>query len=67
LPDVEKPAERRRNKQAAEAAQIAYDADPKNKNGWLWELRKPSNMSEKEMQTWEEEGTSYLRLFSHWR
>ncbi|KAJ6458271.1 hypothetical protein C8R45DRAFT_942863 [Mycena sanguinolenta] len=33
-----------------------YDADPTNKHGGLWELRKPSNMSEKEMQTWEEEG-----------
>ncbi|KAJ7435497.1 hypothetical protein B0H11DRAFT_2257158 [Mycena galericulata] len=48
-----KPAEKRKNK---EAAQAAIDADPKNKNGWLWELRRPSNMSEKEMLEWQEEG-----------
>ncbi|KAJ7212369.1 hypothetical protein C8J57DRAFT_1539218 [Mycena rebaudengoi] len=47
------PAERKKDKQALQAA---YDADPKNKNGWLWELRKPSNMTNEEMKQWEEEG-----------
>ncbi|KAJ7229376.1 hypothetical protein C8J57DRAFT_1534519 [Mycena rebaudengoi] len=44
------PAERKKDKQALQAA---YDADLKNKNGWLWELRKPTN---EEMKQWEEEG-----------
>ncbi|KAJ7237258.1 hypothetical protein C8J57DRAFT_1247266 [Mycena rebaudengoi] len=47
------PAARKKDEQALQAA---YYADPKNKNGWLWELRKPSNMTNEEMKQWEEEG-----------
>ncbi|KAJ7139000.1 hypothetical protein C8R44DRAFT_867171 [Mycena epipterygia] len=49
-----KPAERRREKQLE--ALTTLDANPANKNGWLWELRRPSNMSDSEMLLWEREG-----------
>lgn len=52
----EKPAERRREKQLE--ALTTLDANPANKNGWLWELRRPSNMSDSEMLLWEREGMS---------
>ncbi|KAJ7719106.1 hypothetical protein B0H16DRAFT_1795918 [Mycena metata] len=32
------------------------DPNPANKNGWLWELRRPSNMTDTEMRDWETEG-----------
>ncbi|KAJ7089398.1 hypothetical protein C8R44DRAFT_556861, partial [Mycena epipterygia] len=32
------------------------DPNPANKNGWLWELRRPSNMTDNEMVQWQREG-----------
>ncbi|KAJ7790449.1 hypothetical protein B0H14DRAFT_2626000 [Mycena olivaceomarginata] len=40
-------------------------ANPANKNSWLWELRRPSNMSEAEMVKWESEGKYPYLLLNH--
>ncbi|KAJ7339721.1 hypothetical protein DFH08DRAFT_1013175 [Mycena albidolilacea] len=44
------PAQKRKEKEPD------LSPNPANKNGWLWELRRPSNMSEAEMAEWESEG-----------
>ncbi|KAJ6493772.1 hypothetical protein DFH09DRAFT_1104448 [Mycena vulgaris] len=50
-----KPAAEKRKEKELEAL-TALDPNPANKNGWLWELRRPSNMTDIEMQQWEREG-----------
>ncbi|KAJ7925670.1 hypothetical protein B0H13DRAFT_1862929 [Mycena leptocephala] len=35
--------------------------NPANKNGWLWELRRPSNMTDAEMTEWESENIPIFR------
>ncbi|KAJ7079192.1 hypothetical protein C8R44DRAFT_909231 [Mycena epipterygia] len=49
-----KPAEKRRKKQLQ--ALTTIDPNPVNENGWLWELRRPSNMTDNEMVQWQREG-----------
>ncbi|KAJ6607969.1 hypothetical protein B0H10DRAFT_2304322 [Mycena sp. CBHHK59/15] len=43
-----------RSKQMEKEADLS--PNPANKNGWLWELRRPSNMTDTEMAQWESEG-----------
>jgi hypothetical protein len=54
-PIVGVPAQKRKEKEPDLSPNLA------NKNSWLWELRRPSNMSEAEMAEWESEG-KYLYL-----
>ncbi|KAJ7821593.1 hypothetical protein B0H14DRAFT_2599088 [Mycena olivaceomarginata] len=44
------PAQKRKEKEPD------LSPNPANKSGWLWELRRPSNISEAEMAEWESEG-----------
>ncbi|KAJ7166380.1 hypothetical protein C8R43DRAFT_1103994 [Mycena crocata] len=49
-----KPTAKRSEKDIESLTTI--EANPANKNGWLWELRRPSNMTDNEMLQWEREG-----------
>ncbi|KAJ7656586.1 hypothetical protein B0H17DRAFT_1213791 [Mycena rosella] len=51
--------EQRREKQLEALTNL--DPNPANKNGWLWELRRPSNMTDIEMQNWESDRVQWAR------
>ncbi|KAJ7328335.1 hypothetical protein DFH08DRAFT_815835 [Mycena albidolilacea] len=55
------PAQKRKEKEPD------FSPNPANKNSWLWELQRSSNMSEAEMVEWESEGKyPYYCSISDW-